>query len=62
MSVGTASLPHHAREIGAIDLRQIELRHDNVELNFAERVTHGFRTIRYRDGSAAELLKQSLHH
>lgn len=61
MSVGATSLPHHARKIGTIDLRELKLRHDNVKLHFTQCISHSFSAICNRDSSATKLFEQALH-
>jgi hypothetical protein len=62
MSVGTASLPHHPGKVGPVDLRELELGHDNVKLDFTESISHGLGTIGDSYGSTTELFEEALHN
>jgi hypothetical protein len=61
MPVGTARLPHHSSEINTVDLGKSIFSHNDVELDLAESVSDGFRTICNGNGPAAKFFEQAFH-
>ena len=55
--VGVFGAADHAGDVGAIELRQFDFHHDDVELDFTGSEPHGFGSVDDGDGATAEFLQ-----
>ena len=61
MSVGTAGLAHHPREISTIDLRQLVLCHDDIKLYLTKSISCGLSAVGDSDRAAAQFFEEAFH-